>query len=172
MRAFHRLIRVSTRCAAGLLIIWSCAVVLAGADCAVPGAGNDISASVELHPAAEPDLVLRKWIDSLAAAESGNRDWIAHQDLDGRYNYGCLQFRERTFRFFIKKYKLAANAEPDKIMELIYDCAFQKRLALRMIQEDPENWKHWKKSARRIGLPPGSSDCGSETAQESGNAIK
>jgi hypothetical protein len=50
-------------------------------------------------------------------------------------------------------------------MNLIYDCAFQKRLALRMLRESPENWKHWKKTARRIGLPPGASAaCDADTA--------
>jgi hypothetical protein len=103
---------------------------------------------------AEP--VLEKWIDTLARAESGNRQWIVHQDHDGGYNFGCLQFRERTFRFYVEKFKLAPTAGPAEVMDLIYDCAFQKRLALRMIRENPDNWKHWKKTVGRIGLPPGS----------------
>ncbi len=173
MRGFHRLMRVSTRWVAAFLIIGGWSSTLARADCAAPGGGHDGSASAGLRPGTNLDEVLKKWIDALALAESGSRERIAHQDRDGRYNYGCLQFRERTFRFFVKKYNLAANAEPDKVMNLIYDCAFQKRLALRMIQEDPENWKHWRRTARRIGLPPGAGGaCDSETAQESGRAVK
>ena len=41
-------------------------------------------------------------------------------------------------------------------MDLIFDCAFQKRLAALMIRDNPENWKHWRTTVqRRIGLPPG-----------------
>ena len=39
-------------------------------------------------------------------------------------------------------------------MDLIYDCGFQKRLAVRMILDNPENWKHWRNTVQRIGLPP------------------
>jgi hypothetical protein len=101
------------------------------------------------------EATLRKWIDALAVAESGNRGWIVHQDRDGRYYYGCLQFRESTFRYFVEKFQFAPDREPAEVMKLIYDCPFQKRLAARMIRQDPGNWKHWRKTAGRIGLPPG-----------------
>ena len=133
-------------------------------DCA---AGGDHAAAISAAPRypAGPGETLARWIDALALAESGNRDWIAHQDRDGGYNYGCLQFRERTFRRFVRKFNLAPNAEPDEVMHLIYDCAFQKRLALSMLQDNVENWKHWKKTAKRIGLPPGvSAPCDADAA--------
>jgi len=97
---------------------------------------------------------LEQWIERLAVAESRNRPRSVHQDRDGKYNYGCLQFREKTFRSYVEKFDLAPDARPEEVMDLIYDCAFQKRLAARMIRDNPENWRHWRKTVRRIGLPP------------------
>jgi hypothetical protein len=98
---------------------------------------------------------LEKWLDALSFAESGNRARIVHQDLDGRYYYGCLQFRVKTFRFFVDKFGLTPSPAGSDVMDLIYDCGFQKRLAVRMIIDSPENWKHWRNTVQRIGLPPG-----------------
>jgi hypothetical protein len=149
MRIFHRLTRASPTLAAMFLIV-----------CGQPSRMLAQPAS-----GAGTGPVLEKWIDNLAVAESGNRQWIVHQDRDGGYNYGCLQFRERTFRFYVEKFKLVPSADPAEVMDLIYDCAFQKRLAARMIRENPDNWKHWRKTVGRIGLPPRST-----TEPESANA--
>src|SRR6266403_343320 len=155
MRDFHRLIHMSSRCAAAFLVVWGQPATPGGTDCAAAVGDHTATVSAAPHSPADPAQTLAQWIEALAIAESGNREWIAHQDRDGGYNYGCLQFRERTFRHFVRKFNLAPNAEPDAVMNLIYDCAFQKRLALRMLRENPENWKHWKKTVRQIGLPPG-----------------
>jgi hypothetical protein len=66
-----------------------------------------------------------------------------------------LQFCEKTFRYYAKKFHLVQTTERDDVMNQIYDCAFQKRLAMRMIRENPDNWKHWRRTVERIGLPPG-----------------
>jgi hypothetical protein len=134
--------------AAAFLIMWSPS--MEGADRAP--SSTDHAATVEAEPLSGS---LRKWIDALAVAESGNRNWIVHEEDDGRRYYGCLQFREETFRYFAKKFHMVQTAQPGNVMSLIYDCAFQKRLATRMIRENPENWKHWRKTVERIGLPPG-----------------
>jgi hypothetical protein len=134
MRTFHRLTH--------------CGLILAAAAIAAWGE------SAPAPSATRAPKSLNKWLDALSFAESGNRDWIMHKDRDGRFYYGCLQFRERTFRYYVAKYNLADSDETD-VMELIYDCAFQKRVAARMIRDDQENWKHWRNSAKRIGLPPG-----------------
>ena len=154
MRTIHRLIHLSSRCVAVFLILCCQSAISAETDCAAVGSGRAAGISAAPPAAADKARTLAQWIDALAIAESGNRDWIAHQDRDGGYNYGCLQFRERTFRHFVKKFNLAADADPDEVMNLIYDCAFQKRLALHMLRDNVQNWKHWKKTARRIGLPP------------------
>jgi hypothetical protein len=170
MRDIHRLIHVSSRCAAAFLVICGQPATSGETDCAAAGGDRAAAVSGARRSDADPAQTLAQWIDTLAIAESGNREWIAHQDRDGGYNYGCLQFRERTFRHFVRKFNLAPNAEPDAVMNLIYDCAFQKRLALRMLRENPENWKHWKKTVRQIGLPPGAiAACDADTAPPSGN---
>jgi hypothetical protein len=111
----------------------------------------------QASPLDKDERFLKKWLAELSFAESGNRDWIVHRDRDGRYYYGCLQFREKTFRFFVEKFDLRpTEAEDAEVMDLIFDCAFQKRLAALMIRDNPENWKHWRTTVkRRIGLPPG-----------------
>jgi len=98
---------------------------------------------------------LDQWLDALASAESGNRAWVVVRDEDGGYNYGCLQFREKTFRAYVRRYNLAPGLNQDEVMGLAYNCSFQKQLAARMIRENPNNWKHWKKSVlEKVGLPP------------------
>ena len=134
MRTFHRLTRFGLILAAAAIAVW--------------GESAPASSTTPAHKN------LKKWLDALSLAESGNRAGIMHKDRDGRYYYGCLQFRERTFRYFVSKYSLADSDVTD-VMELIYDCAFQKRVAARMIRDDPDNWKHWRNSTKRIGLPPG-----------------
>jgi hypothetical protein len=153
MCTFHRLTRLPPTLAAACLILCGQCSRVEGADQAASGADHATGPAAE--PVSGEQAMLRKWIDALAVAESGNRPWIVHQDRDGGSNYGCLQFRERTFRVFVKKFNLAPNAEPDEVMNLIYDCGFQKRLAARMIRKNCENWKHWRKTVERIGLPPG-----------------
>jgi len=145
---FYRLTPMPPRMAAAFLLV--CSPSMDGADRAPSNAGH--AAAVESEPLSSS---LRKWIDALAVAESGNRNWIVHEEEDGRRYYGCLQFREETFRYFAKKFRMVQTAQPGDVMSLIYDCAFQKRLATRMIRENPENWKHWRKTVERIGLPPG-----------------
>jgi hypothetical protein len=98
---------------------------------------------------------LEIWLDALAVAESANRQWLVHRDRDGQLYYGCLQFHERTFRSYVRKFHLLPNGSRAETMSRIYDCAFQKRLAALMIRDDPANWKHWKRTVeRRVGLPP------------------
>jgi hypothetical protein len=134
MRTFHRLTRFGMILAAASLAVWG--------------------ESTPAPTATRAPKSLKKWLDALSFAESGNRAGIMHKDRDGRFYYGCLQFRERTFRYYVSKYNLADSDETD-VMELIYDCGFQKRVAARMIRDDPGNWKHWRNSTKRIGLPPG-----------------
>jgi|SRR5689334_12356577 len=142
MRTFHRCARIRPVLTAVLLMLCGPTSRVDRADGATGALLRD-------------EATLRKWIDALAVAESGNRGWIVHQDRDGRSYYGCLQFRESTFRYFVEKFQIAPNKEPAEVMNLIYDCAFQKRLAARMIRQNPDNWKHWRKTTGRIGLPPG-----------------
>src|SRR5690349_25086174 len=103
----------------------------------------------------QPDNALDSWLDALALAESGNRQWLVHRDRDGQLYYGCLQFHERTFRAYVRKFHLLPAASPSETMNRIYDCAFQKRLAALMIRDDPKSWRYWRRTVeKRVGLPP------------------
>jgi hypothetical protein len=148
MRAFHRFTRMPLILAAACLLI--------GSRPARAGETDERDATPPAQPVSgvHARQSLRQWLDALAFAESGNRAWIVHRDRDGRDYYGCLQFRETTFRYFVDKFDLAPDAEDAEVMELIYDCAFQKRVAARMICENPRNWRHWRNTVQRIGLPP------------------
>lgn len=98
---------------------------------------------------------LESWLDSLALAESGNREWLVHRDRDGQLYYGCLQFQEKTFRVYVRKFHLLPRRSRPEIMNHIYSCAFQKHLAALMLRDDPSNWKHWRNTVeKRVGLPP------------------
>lgn len=98
---------------------------------------------------------LQNWLDALAQAESGNRERLVHRDRDGQLYYGCLQFQAKTFRVYVRRLHLAPESSRSEIMSRIYDCGFQKRLAMAMIRSDPSNWKHWRWTVeRKIGLPP------------------
>ena len=168
MCSFHRSTR-SLNTLAAVVVMTCCQFAQAdGTDCAAYAAGNTPAP----YSGARSGQTLGKWIDALAVAESGDRPWIVHRDRDGRDYYGCLQFRETTFRFFMKKFRLNPPAEPDEVMNLIFDCAFQKRLAARMIRQNPENWKHWRKSVERIGLPPEASCVADSTAGQSEHQLK
>ena len=112
--------------------------------------GTQLSRSGSIPPDA-----LEAWLDALAVAESGNRGRLVHRDRDGQLYYGCLQFQARTFRVYARKFHLLPNGTRSEMMERIYDCAFQKRLAALMIRDDPQNWRHWKTTVeKRVGLPP------------------
>jgi hypothetical protein len=152
----HRSARMRSRfVAAVLVIVWTqCSQVNGDGGC-TSGTNNDAPVSAAAPPDTRQQRTLEKWLDALSLAESGNRARIAHQDLDGRYYYGCLQFRVKTFRFFVDRFGLTPNPAGSDFMDLIYDCGFQKRLAVRMILDNPENWKHWRGTVQRIGLPPG-----------------
>jgi len=156
MRAFHRLTRMPFLLAAACLVIGSRPARAGENERADSHAERDATLPAQPAPGAHARQSLRQWLDALAFAESGNRAWIVHRDRDGRDYYGCLQFRETTFRYFVDKFELAPDAEDAEVMELIYDCAFQKRVAARMIRENPGNWRHWRNTVQRIGLPPGS----------------
>jgi hypothetical protein len=110
----------------------------------------------QVIPAEVPQVdPLEVWIEALATAESGNRQWLVHRDRDGQLYYGCLQFQEKTFLTFVRKFHLLKKGTRAEAMDRIYDCALQKRLASLMLRDDRENWKHWRNTVEnRIGLPP------------------
>ena len=96
------------------------------------------------------------WINELVQKESEGRADIKILDSNGRYSYSCLQFQEQTFRFYVERYNLLPGVEYAEVMNWIYDCEFQKLIALKMLEEDHNNYLHWRTSVlkRGLGLPP------------------
>ena len=99
---------------------------------------------------------LDAWINSLVNKESEGRSHIKILDHNARYSYGCLQFQMETFEGYVKRYELLPNTEDSELENMIYDCDFQKLLTRKMIEENPENWRHWYTSVakRGLGVPP------------------
>jgi len=77
-------------------------------------------------------------------------------DSNGHYSYSCLQFQEKTFVWKAKEYGILPEAEEQEIINLIYDCETQKRVARAMFENEPDAWKHWYTSTitKGLGLPP------------------
>lgn len=117
---------------------------------AIKPAAATIESPLSVHEVSALDL----WLEKLAYKESHNRDNVKILDVNGRFSYGCLQFQEWTFRTFGEKYglvKAGVSLEP-----LIYNCALQKQIAKRMIQNDYKMWQSWYTSVmeKDLGLPP------------------
>jgi hypothetical protein len=95
------------------------------------------------------------WIDRLALKESEGNAHIKILDHNNQYSYGCLQFQMATFESYVHKYNLLPEAEDKELLNMIYDCDFQKTLAKTMIEDDYSNWRNWYISSKsKIGLPP------------------
>ena len=100
------------------------------------------------------EFSLRQWIDRLVFVESRHRWLVKKLDRNGKYSYGCLQFQEATFIQQMRLHNLLATSDAALIMGRIYDCELQKKLTGAMIKADYNNWRHWRTSIQRIGLPP------------------
>jgi hypothetical protein len=96
---------------------------------------------------------LKKWIQKLEWAESQGHEDVKVLDNNGQYSYGCLQFQEPTFRSYGAAYGLV-DRDLENVEDAIYDCQLQEKITLRMLLDDYDNWKHWKVTVRRVGMPP------------------
>lgn len=103
---------------------------------------------------AEKKNTLDSWLKKLIDLESDGKSNIKVLDHNGLHSFGCLQFQMSTFKEFGLKYNLIS--EEDELGKVIYDCALQKQIAKKMIQENPGYWRKWYTSViiRGLGLPP------------------
>ena len=97
------------------------------------------------------DPVILAQIEQLAFCESSGQEDIKIVDTNGWHSYGCLQFQFPTFKQYCKRYGIFPEAEDDELLNVIGDCAVQKDLAYRMIQESPEAFAHWAVCSKRLG---------------------
>ena len=99
---------------------------------------------------------LDRYIERLVGYEcAGCPENYRRIDSNGEYSYSCLQFQWQTFKANVRKYHLADQAETGELMNLIYDCDFQKTVAKKMFENEPKAYFHWINSVNRgLGLPP------------------
>lgn len=97
---------------------------------------------------------LRQWINILVQQESSGRTNIKILDNNHKYSYGCLQFQKQTFVGYAKSLNMLPETEDNEIENFIYDCEYAKLLVEKMIENNYDNWKHWKNSVDKIGMPP------------------
>jgi hypothetical protein len=65
-----------------------------------------------------------------------------------------LQFQDLTLIAYARKYGFFPNARDTELPSHAYDCQKAKNVARAMIKANPDNWRHWQNSVRKIGLPP------------------
>lgn len=97
---------------------------------------------------AQSQTPLEKWVDELETYEcDGCEEGYKRIDSNNKYSYGCLQFQHDTFVGFSEGYNMDLN---------IHDCEDQKKLAIAMIEQSHDNWRHWYTSVavRGLGEPP------------------
>jgi hypothetical protein len=110
--------------------------------------------SVESKEVIPEKDALDKWMTLLAEAESGGDPTLKILDTNRKYSYGCLQFQFHTFRQYARQYSLFEGLEDRDLRREIYNCESQIRLATQMIEEDYANWRHWRNTVKKIGMPP------------------
>ena len=109
-----------------------------------------VTPNVEM-PKADP---LTEYINELAVFECRNCPAKYDRvDSNGELSYSCMQFQEITFREQVAKYDMLPDIEPHEIGNFIYDCSFQKKVVRKMIENDPNYWRHWRTSiiTRKLG---------------------
>ena len=95
----------------------------------------------------DPELVA--WIEKLGNCESGNNPSAIGDNGLAR---GILQFHKKTFIEFAEKYNLYPYAEKFEIENFYLDSNEQKKLAILILTNEKDGWKHWYKCSLKIGL--------------------
>ena len=111
---------------------------------------EEVEAKNKINYEAELDY----WLDRLKQQESGGVEHIKHLDSNNKYSFGCYQFQVETFVSYTKRYNLLPESEDAEIENWIYDCTYQRKLAKEMINDNYDNWKHWRTSTGKVGKPP------------------
>ena len=93
------------------------------------------------------------WVHRMIQAESNNRSEIVIFDSNHRISYSCAQFQRDTFEEQVRIHNLLPEAEPREYLNFIRDCGFQRLLSQKMIEKNPENYRHWLNTSKKIGRP-------------------
>ena len=98
--------------------------------------------------AAEKDY-LDERLDLLAKCESTNNPKAVNWNDAGSPSYGLYQFKEGTWKAYMRLYNVAGHAEDHELMNFIYDGETQRKLARAMLQDGL--YYHWKACSTRYG---------------------
>lgn len=101
---------------------------------------------------AEPEDKLGALIEQLAICESGGLATALNPQDGGSRSVGVLQFKDQTFLHYAQRYTLFPNAEKEEILNFLWDADYQKLLARKMLEENPNNWTHWRICGSKVGL--------------------
>ena len=86
-------------------------------------------------------------LDALMKQESGGNPKAENWNdakITGYPSLGCYQFQPPTWKKYTKLYGITGD---------IYDCKLQRAVARRMLEDDWNNWNHWKTSWNLLRLP-------------------
>lgn len=111
-----------------------------------------IEKPVRIENKAVYDASILHIIEGLAKCESGNNSHAINPDDGGSRSVGMLQFKDQTFKHYVRRYELLPHVEDEELKNWIWDGKFQKLLAYRMIEEDRNNLNHWKNCSKKLEL--------------------
>ena len=89
----------------------------------------------------------RIWVYKLSYCESGGREDALNPKDGGSRSVGLVQFKDSTFLGYVKRYNL-----PYTIKD-IWDKDAQVDVAVHMLLDNPQNWRHWTNCTLKIGKP-------------------
>ena len=106
-------------------------------------------------PIVQPDVVLsdlEPYLDALAMCESNNRQGFRVVDTNGYYSYSAYQFQMSTWMAEARAAELFPEAEEEDYVNLIWGRTDQRNVAKVMLEDNPNNWTHWRTCSKKIGL--------------------
>lgn len=99
----------------------------------------------------ERNKILQK-MEDLALCESSNNPLALNPDDKGTPSYGLFQYKETTWKRYIKQYNLLPEAEEHEYMNFIYDEELQRKLTFLILKNEKDGWRHWYNCGIKIGL--------------------
>ena len=93
---------------------------------------------------------LEGYLDALAMCESDNRQHFRIVDSNGWYSYSTFQFQMPTWKAYAAE--VFPYAEDEDLENLIWGRTDQRKVAKAMLEDNPENWRHWFNCGKKIQL--------------------
>ena len=90
------------------------------------------------------------WLNKLSFCESSNRPHIINPDDKGSPSFGLFQYKEKTWKWKIRKHGLLPYTEDGELMNLIHDEYTQTKLTKLILRDG--GWRHWFNCSKKTGL--------------------